>query len=67
VSSRKVFGSQDERATTACCLELQESGNIPIMMRKPETDFQLSPIPQSESVRALKSGCHVSEPPRVTP
>ena len=63
----RYSASQEERATKACCFELQESGEATIMMRKPDTDLQLSSIPQSESVRALNSGCAVSEPPSVIP
>jgi hypothetical protein len=37
------------------------------MMRKPETDLRVSPIPQSESVSALNSGCFILEPSRVIP
>lgn len=58
---------QDNNAMTFCCFELQDSGQSPIMMRNPETDFLESPIPQSESDRAQIIGYTTFVDPRVTP
>jgi len=45
----RYSASHDDRATTPCCFELHESGELPIIMMNPDIDFLESPIPQSES------------------
>src|SRR5580658_7149248 len=52
----RYSASHDDRATTTCCFELQDSGPFAHSIKKPEMDFRFSDIAQSESANALKSG-----------
>ena len=52
----RYSASQDERATMACCLELQAIGALAHLMIKPEIDCLPSDMAQSESAKAWNKG-----------
>ena len=63
----RYLASQEDSTMATCCFELHVSGPFPHSTMYPETDFWLSDIAQSESVKEVKMGYGFGVVPYIKP